>query len=108
MSKINQILKNTEAIMDHLGIHDKQIADHDARIKELEQRLREKAIPGCGRTMVLSSDAHEIADEENMTAHELYRMLRSAGLIVPGDEEHTTKTQRINGDLVRVLLLKRR
>lgn len=107
MNKIKQILRNTEAIMDHLGIHDKQIAEHSERIAELERKLRDKAVPGKRRTMVLSRDAQEIADEEDMSLNELYKLLRLAGRVVLGGEPRTTQKQRVNGDLVRVLVLRK-
>ena len=108
-----QILENTRAIMAHLGIqeetilaHTKTLADHSERIAALESKLRELGRPFHGRTIVDSRDARRVADEAEMSIIELYRALRAAGLIIPG-EDHSSQVQRVDGEIRRVVVLRK-
>jgi len=108
-----QILANTQAIMKHLGIqeqqiadHAKQLTDHSGRIATLEAKLRELGRPFHGRTIVDSRDARRVAEEAEMSIIELYRALRAAGLIIPG-EDHSSQVQRVDGEIRRVVVLRK-
>lgn len=110
---IKQILKNTELIMDHLGIQREQIQehkrildDHGLRIDEIERHLAEHGFKSHLHVCVKPAEAKLIADKVDLSVNELYQILANAGVIVPRNGR-STQTHRINGIPTRVVVLKR-
>ena len=116
---IKQILQNTRDIMDRLGLTEKRITNceaklqdqqnvlqrHADRIQAIETALRESAILKRGRPVVPATKAVEIAEDEGLSMHELYKLLSAAEIIEPG-AHRTTQTHRIEGKPIRVVVIK--